>query len=141
MYQGEGAEAAEGTHLGPARPDPGGVGDRTSKAMAELTAGEDPAETNAVPPRAAARVPCQYRARVRTAAVTPPNLVAENVLVQLLRQLVHSAGQFRVLFQQLVHVRVVVIGLLLLEGGLTVLADHHERREEDRLEGDDQGQR
>jgi len=35
----------------------------------------------------------------------------------------------------------VVIGLRLLECGLPILADHHEGRQEDRLERDHQGQR
>src|SRR5690349_3594302 len=35
----------------------------------------------------------------------------------------------------------VVVGLGLLEGRLTVLSDQDERREEDRLEGDDEGER
>src|SRR3954449_12253512 len=68
-------------------------------------------------------------------------LVAESVLVQFLCQVENPAGQLRVLCKRVVDVRVVGGGLLLLEDGLTVLADHHERREEDRLEGHDEGQR
>jgi hypothetical protein len=34
----------------------------------------------------------------------------------------------------------VMVGLVLLEGGLPVLSDHHERRQEDGLERDHQGQ-
>ena len=43
--------------------------------------------------------------------------------------------ELRLLFSE------VVIGLRLLEGGLAVLPDHHERRQEDRLERDHQRQR
>src|SRR3954449_1060511 len=49
-------------------------------------------------------------------------LVAESVLVQFLCQVENPAGQLRVLCKQIVDVRVVGVGLLLLEDGLTVLA-------------------
>jgi hypothetical protein len=61
--------------------------------------------------------------------------------VQLQCQVVDPLGELGVGLEQLLLRDEVVVGLGLLERRLAVLADHHERRQEDRLERDDQRQR
>jgi hypothetical protein len=50
-------------------------------------------------------------------------------------------GERGVLLEQRFLLRVVVVGLLLLERRLAVLADHHERRQEDRFQRHDERER
>ena len=67
--------------------------------------------------------------------------LGEQALVQLGGERVDLAGQLGVRLQLELRLHEVVVGLGLLEGGLTVLTDHHERRQEDRLQRHDQAQR
>ena len=60
--------------------------------------------------------------------------------MHVLGELVDEPREPRVLLEQGVDALVVGVGLDLLEGGLAVLADHHEGRQEDGLERDDQRQ-
>jgi hypothetical protein len=54
---------------------------------------------------------------------------------------VDLSGELGVRLQLELGLDEVVVCLCLLEGGLTVLPDHDERRQKDRLEGHDQGER
>jgi hypothetical protein len=60
--------------------------------------------------------------------------LADEVPVQFLCEDVDLAGQVGVGFELHFLSFIVLVGLGLLEGGLAVLADHDERREEDRFE-------
>jgi len=60
--------------------------------------------------------------------------------VDLGGELVNHPGQLRVGMQLQLARDEVVVGLGLLERGLSVLTDHHERRQKDRLERDDERQ-
>ena len=64
-----------------------------------------------------------------------------NSIVQFHGQIVDRAGQLGVQLQLLLLLDEVVVGLRLLERCLAVLPDHHEGRQEDRLERDGQGER
>ena len=69
-----------------------------------------------------------------------PGTVGEQVPVDLAGEHVHRAGQLGVALQLELLLDEVVIGLRLLEHGLPVLADHDERRQEDRFERHHQGE-
>src|SRR6516162_3873393 len=66
---------------------------------------------------------------------------SDEASVQFLCQHVNLAREFGVRLQLQFLGMEVVVGLGLLESGLTVLADHHEGRQENRLERYHQGQR
>src|SRR6266511_3091069 len=66
--------------------------------------------------------------------------VSKDPGVHLARQAVDLACQLGVQFELLLLLDEVVVGLRLLERRLSVLYDLHERRQEDRLEGHDEGE-
>jgi hypothetical protein len=61
----------------------------------------------------------------------------EDLFLDCFCELMDQPGYVRVLDQQLMLGRIILIGLCLLETRLAVLADHDERREEDGLQRDD----